>query len=591
MANGKRWTHGPSFEAGGIRFRLWAPREERVGLALTDRSDLVPMERRDDGFFEVFVEGLEAGALYRFVLADGTRVPDPASRFQPEDVHGPSEAIDPDAYAWTEAWTGLAWEDLVLYELHLGAFTRAGTFDGASEMLDYLAALGVTAVELMPVADFSGRRGWGYDGVFPYAPDASYGRPERFKAFVEAAHAHGIAVLLDVVYNHFGPDGNFLPRYAPDFFTSRHKTPWGDAINFDGPNARPVRDFVIENAEYWLEEFHLDGLRLDAVHAIKDDRSPDILDELAERVRSRFSRPVHLILENEDNMPGRLVREGGRAVRYTAQWNDDVHHVLHVAATRQQTGYYEDYGETRLIGRALAQGFAYQGELSRHRGSARGGPSADLPPSAFVAFLQNHDQIGNRAFGERLSALAPAHVVRALEGVVLLLPQVPMLFMGEEWGALEPFLFFCDFEGALAAAVRDGRRREFARFPEFADAESVAKIPDPLAEATFLASKLDWTKLDSERLSFTRAALDARREHVRPLMPEIVGGGEAEEMGEAAVRVTWAAGESRLVLDANLSDRATWFPPAQGLVFWRFGDAEDTGELGPWSVRWSVRGP
>ncbi len=558
---------------------------------LEDAAEVVPMERRADGFFEAFVEGASAGALYRFALDDGMRVPDPASRFQPQDVHGPSEAIDPDAYAWNDAWTGLRWEDAVLYELHVGVFTPEGTLDAAAGKLDHLAALGVTAIELMPIADFSGRRGWGYDGVCLYAPDATYGRPERLKAFVEAAHRRGIAVLLDVVYNHFGPDGNYLRLYAPDFFTSRHKTPWGDAINYDGPNAFPVRQFVVENAEYWIDEFHLDGLRLDAVHAIKDDNRPDILDEIAERVRSRFDRPVRLLLENEENEPERLRRKGGDAVRYTAQWNDDVHHVLHVAATGQASGYYVDYGETELLGRALAEGFAFQGQESPYRGRPRGGRSDALPPLAFVAFIQNHDQIGNRAVGERLSALAPPRVVWALASVMLLLPQIPMLFMGEEWGAREPFLFFCDFEGDLAKAVRDGRRQEFARFPEFADDRGVAKIPDPLAESTFLASKLDWNKVDADHFAFYHAALAARREHVRPHLPAIDHGGRATVVGDQAVRVAWTAGAARLVLDANLSERSAAFPAAEGRVFWRYGEAADAGALGPWSVRWSLETP
>jgi maltooligosyltrehalose trehalohydrolase len=591
VADGKRWTHGPSFERGGIRFRLWAPAQERVDLELTKTSDVVPMERRGDGFFEAFVGGAGAGALYRFVLSDGMRVPDPASRLQPQDVHGPSETADPDAYVWSEKWGGLNWDDAVLYELHLGAFTREGTYDGAAQRLDHLAELGVTAIELMPVAAFSGRWDWGYDGVYLYAPDASYGRPERFKAFVEAAHARGIAVLLDVVYNHFGPEGNYMRRYAPDFFTSRHKTPWGDAINFDGPIASPVRAFVIENALYWLDEFRLDGLRLDAVHAIKDDSSPDILEELADRVRSRFNRPVHLLLENLDNEPGRLKRRGANPLFYTAQWNDDLHHVLHVAATGQSTGYYVDYGETRHLSRALAEGFAYQGEHSRHLGHRRGGPSADLPPSAFVAFTQNHDQIGNRRFGERLNALAPPVVIRALASVYLLLPQVPMIFMGEEWGALQPFLFFCDFEGDLAAAVREGRRREFADFHEFPAPEGAADIPDPLAEETFLASKLDWSEAVGQGLAFYREALAARREHVRPLLPAIARGGEAVALGEQAVRATWAAGARRLVLDANLSGDRAVFPQIPGRVFWRCGEWNDSGQAGPWGVRWSVETP
>ena len=486
-----------------------------------------------NGFFETFVKGLRAGARYRFALPDGQRVPDPASRFQPEDVNGPSEAIDPGGYRWRESWPGRQWDDIVLYELHVGAFSPEGTFAGAATKLDHLAELGITAVEIMPVSDFSGRWNWGYDGAFPYAPDATYGRPEDFKAFVERAHEHGIAVLLDVVYNHFGPEGNFLPLYAPDFFTSRHRTSWGDAIQFDGPNSRPVRDFFIENAEYWIEEFHLDGLRLDAVHAIKDDARPHFLDELATRLRSRFSRPIHLLLENESNDPRRLTRHGGKPDLYDAQWNDDVHHVLHVAATHETSGYYAAYGRTELLGRALAEGFAYQGEMMPYRNAPRGGPSAGLPPTAFVSFIQNHDQIGNRAFGERLNSLAPAETIRALASVYLLAPQIPMLFMGEEWGETRPFLFFCDFKGKLADAVRKGRREEFSRFPEFADPERAAKIPDPLAEATFLASKLDWSRIDAAHLAYYRALLDARREHVRPLT--------AFHPGMAAMRSCWAS--------------------------------------------------
>ena len=581
----RRWTHGPSFEEGGIRFRLWAPAEQRVSLALESRSSTIPMERRHGGFFEVFVEGIGAGALYRFELSDGTRVPDPASRCQPQDVHGPSETIDHEAYRWHERWPGRPWEDVVLYELHVGAFTPDGSFAAAARKLDHLVELGVTAIEIMPVADFRGRWGWGYDGVYLYAPDASYGRPEEFKAFIEAAHRRGVAVLLDVVYNHFGPEGNYLSTYAPDFFTSRHRTPWGEAVNFDGPDAGPVRDFVIENAEYWIDAFGLDGLRLDAVHAIKDDSRPDIVDELGARLRSRFDRPIHLLLENENNEPQRLVRYQRKPLLYTAQWNDDVHHVLHVAATHEKTSYYADYGDTKLLERALAEGFAYQGEISSHRGAARGRPSADLLPGAFVAFIQNHDQIGNRAFGERLSALASTAAVRALASVYLLLPQTPMLFMGEEWAAAQPFPFFCDFDGELAEAVRRGRREEFARFPEFADPERAAKIPDPVSEETFLSAKLDWSRIDVERLGFYRAALAARRDHVRPLLPEIERGGGGAVLGEQAVRVVWRAGARRLTLDANLSDGRVAFPETTG-AFWRCGETE--GAFGPWSVRWSV---
>ena len=580
-----KWTHGPSFENGGVRFRLWAPSQKRIELMIDGRAP-VSMTRAANGFYETFVNGLVAGARYRFALADGRQVPDPASRFQPEDVNGPSEAIDPRAYRWRDTWQGREWNDIVLYELHIGTFSPEGTFAGAAHKLDHLADLGVTGVEVMPVSDFSGRWNWGYDGAFCYAPDAGYGRPEDFKAFVEAAHQRGIAVLLDVVYSHFGPEGNYVPLYAPEFFTSRHRTPWGDAIQFDGPNSRPVRDFFIENAEYWIEEFHLDGLRLDAVHAIKDDTKPDLLDELALRVRSRYRRPIHLLLENESNDPRRLTRRGGEPELYTAQWNDDVHHVLHVAATHESTGYYAAYGRTELLGKALAEGFAYQGEMMPYRDAPRGGPSGDLPPGAFVSFIQNHDQIGNRAFGERLNMLVPPEVIRALASVYLLAPQTPMIFMGEEWGAKQPFLFFCDFGGKLGEAVRKGRLEEFSRFPEFADPQLAAKIPDPTAETTFLSSKLDWNSIDAEHLAYYRALLTTRRECVRPLLPHIERGGEAFVLGEQAVRVTWRAGESLLLLDANLSASNVKSPPFVGRAFWRCGETEAV--LGPWSVRWGI---
>jgi maltooligosyltrehalose trehalohydrolase len=578
-------AHGPSFEDDGIRFRLWAPGEKRVQLVLEGRGP-VAMERIGNGFFETFVKGVRGGARYMFALSDGQRVPDPASRFQPDDANGPSEAIDPREYRWRISWPGREWNDIVLYELHVGAFSPEGTFAGAALKLDHLADLGATAVEIMPVSDFKGRWNWGYDGAFPYAPDASYGRPEDFKAFVEAAQERGIAVLLDVVYSHFGPEGNFLPLYAPDFFTSRHKTPWGDAIQFDGPNSRPVRDFFIENAEYWIEEFHLDGLRFDAVHAIKDDTRPDLLDELAMRLRARFSRPVHLVLENEANDPRRLTRHGDKPDFYTAQWNDDIHHVLHVAARHESSGYYAAYGPTKLLGKAIAEGFAYQGEMMPYRDAPRGGPSAGLPPTAFVSFIQNHDQIGNRAFGERLNSLAPREAIRALASVYLLAPQIPMVFMGEEWGATQPFLFFCDYHGELADAVRSGRRAEFSRFPEFSKPEQVAKIPDPSAEPTFLASKLDWSRVDAGHLAFYRELLKTRRDFIRRLLPSIQHGGDALAVGEQALRVIWRAGARRLVLEANLSSSPVEFPPLELRPFWLCGDAG--AKFGPWAVRWGL---
>ena len=408
------------------------PRLSASRLEIEGGTSPLQLDPLDDGWHELIARNIACRARYRFVLSDGMRVPDPASRFQPDDVHGPSELIDPRAWHWNDdAWKGRPWEEAVLYELHLGAFTPDGTFRAAIDKLDHLAELGITALEIMPVADFPGKRNWGYDGVLPFAPDSSYGRPDDFKALIEAAHARGMMVLLDVVYNHFGPDGNYLSLYAPQFFTERHKTPWGAAINYDGPSSRPVREFFIHNALYWLEEFHLDGLRLDAVHAIIDDSPVDILQELAERVQSTdFGRSVRLVLENEKNQARRLMRESdGRPRWYTAQWNDDVHHVLHTAATGESHTYYGPYlGDTSKLGRALAEGFVRE----------RGESSGHLPPTAFIAFIQNHDQIGNRAVGDRLPCAASQAPVGAVAAVYLLLPQIPMLFMGEEWGADSP---------------------------------------------------------------------------------------------------------------------------------------------------------
>ncbi|VTZ26688.1 Malto-oligosyltrehalose trehalohydrolase [Methylocella tundrae] len=572
---------------GCVRFRLWAPAAEKVGLLLNERAMPLPMTLKPGGWHEL-VTNAEPGSRYQFVMADGARVPDPVSRFQPHDIHGPSEVIDAASYRWSTNWTGRHWSEIVLYELHIGAFTKDGTFQAAMGKLGHLAALGVTAIEIMPVADFPGRRNWGYDGALLYAPDSSYGRPEDFKALIEAAHACGIAVLLDVVYNHFGPEGNYLPLYAPEFFNRRRTTPWGDAINYDGAGSEAVREFVIHNALYWLEEFYLDGLRFDATHAIIDESARHVLDEIAERARAFTDRPIHLLLENEENETRRIAPEACAPPHFTAQWNDDLHHVLHVAATRERSGYYADYqGRTDLLAAALAEGFAYQGEIMPYRGAPRGEPSAFLPPSAFVAFIQNHDQIGNRAFGERLGMIAPAHVMRALSAVYLLLPQIPMMFMGEEWGAQQPFPFFCDFEGDLADAVRKGRREEFARFPEFADPKQRERIPDPLAEATFESAKLDWSRMDQAHCERYRALISVRKREITPRLNQITRGGQSVIHGESAVEVRWSAGANEtLTLAANLSERRIAFPPSRGRSLWSEGYCEPA--LGPWSVRWSV---
>jgi malto-oligosyltrehalose trehalohydrolase len=581
-----------------VRFSIWAPEQVSVSVVIDDAAPL-PLRAAAEGWHELTSAAGGPGTRYRFLLADGSAVPDPASRFQPDDVHGPSEVIDPMAYQWSDGpWVGRPWIEAVVYELHVGAFTPEGTFRAAIGKLEHLVTLGITAIELMPVADFPGRRNWGYDGVLPFAPDATYGRPEDLKALVDAAHERGLMVLLDVVYNHFGPDGNYLSRYAPQFFTDRHRTPWGNAINYDGEGSGPVREFFIENALYWLNEFHLDGLRLDAVHSIADDSPRHILGDLAQRVRERLgTRTIHLLLENEKNQARWLARtESGLPSHYTAQWNDDVHHVLHVAATGENTGYYADYLPlANLLGRALAEGFAFQGELSQSVGSARGEPSAQLPAVAFVAFIQNHDQIGNRALGERMATLVPLPVARAIAAVYLLLPQIPMLFMGEEWGCVEPFAFFCDFGAELAQAVREGRRKEFAKFAQFRSEAMRERIPDPQAEVTFTRSKLDWTQLDttphSAILQWYRAALAARRAHIQPLLAGLTGKhAHYTTLGEGVVAVSWETSVGTLLLAANLTSNATGgFPHDAGELIWQAGDSADGGRLGPWTVRWSMR--
>ncbi|HEX9534801.1 MAG TPA: malto-oligosyltrehalose trehalohydrolase, partial [Stellaceae bacterium] len=592
-----RMPFGVELQADGrVRFRLWAPPHRNIQIELDGAT--AAMQLVGEGWHELVTDRARAGTRYRFMLPDGLRVPDPASRYQPEDVHGPSEVVDPGAYVWRDAgWSGRPWEQAVVYELHIGTFTPEGTFRAAIGKLDHLVALGVTGIEIMPIGDFPGRRNWGYDGVLPYAPDSSYGRPDALKALVEAAHHRGLMVLLDVVYNHFGPEGAYIHSIAPQTFTDRHKTPWGAAINFDGPDSGPVREFVIHNALYWIQEFHLDGLRLDAVHAILDDSPKHLLEELAERVRAAApDRHIHLILENEENRAERLVRdESGEPRWYTAQWNDDVHHVLHVAACGETTGYYADYkGDTEKLGRALAEGFAFQGELMPYRGRPRGAPSLDLPPTAFVAFIQNHDQIGNRAFGDRVTDFASAEAVRAIAAVYLLLPQIPMLFMGEEWGSSRPFPFFCDFGPELADAVRQGRREEFARFPEFQNPAMRERIPDPMAEETFASAKLDWEDIEraphSGWLDWYRRVLSRRHVEIVPRLTAIRAGGRYEVLGDGAVLVRWPLGAGdTLVLAANLAATpAPGFPAEPGRVLWQEGKAGADGIFGAWAVRWSI---
>ncbi|HGL4257039.1 malto-oligosyltrehalose trehalohydrolase [Burkholderia dolosa] len=554
--------------ADRTRFRLWAPASRTAAVELHGECT-VDMRAAGDGWFEV-VAPCGPGTLYRYLLDDDLAVPDPASRFQPYDVHGPSQVVDPRAYRWRhENWRGRPWHETVLYELHVGA---CGGYASVERRLPELAALGVTALELMPVNTFPGARNWGYDGVLPYAPDASYGRPEELKALVDAAHGLGLQMFIDVVYNHFGPDGNLLPRYAPGFFRADRQTAWGPAIDF---SRAQTSTFFIENALYWLDEYRFDGLRIDAAHAIDDDAW---LRELARRVRAYAGneRHVHLVLENERNAAS-LLEPGS----FDAQWNDDFHNSVHVLLTGEREGYYRAYADAPLrhFARTLGEGFAYQGEPSPlHDGAPRGEPSTHLPPTAFVAFLQNHDQVGNRAFGERLRALANDDALRAATALLLLAPHVPLLFMGEEDGSTQPFQFFTDYRGELADAVREGRRREFAAFPAFADPAHRDTIPDPNDVATFVrsspghATAAAWPDADAWR-RFYRSALTVRAALVTPHLPGARALGVellANDGDPHALVARWRLGDgSTLTIALNLGARDAVLPalPVGKIVF------------------------
>ncbi|HTS53911.1 MAG TPA: malto-oligosyltrehalose trehalohydrolase [Burkholderiales bacterium] len=590
----------------GARFRLWAPASSTAQLSLEgpDLTGTLAMKPVGSGWFEVDCPGAHPGSRYRFLLDNGVRVPDPASRANPDDVHGPSLVVDPLAFDWQDDdWRGRPWEDTVIYEVHVGTFSAEGTFEGVERRLDYLLDLGVTAIELMPVADFPGRRNWGYDGVLLFAPESRYGTPEHFKRLVQSAHRRGLMVFLDVVYNHFGPDGNYLHLYAPQFFTDRHHTPWGPAINFDGPEKQTVREFYAHNALYWLEEFHLDGLRLDAVHAIADDSRPDILEEIAAAVHAGpgADRHVHLVLENDRNAASKLGGRPGEPGRYDAQWNDDAHHALHVLLTGETDGYYRDYADDPVarLGRTLAEGFAYQGEPSPYRGGRpRGESSAWLRPTAFVPFLQNHDQVGNRAFGERIARLAEPGPLRAAVAILLLAPSPPLLFMGEEWAAREPFPFFCDFEGELAAKVANGRRSEFARFDRFRDAVARLLIPDPGAQTTFDSAQLDWHNQllpgHREWLAVYRSLLHVRAREIAPRLTGMSGGARFTVTAPTLLSVDWTLGDGcALHLLANLGPDAHERAPRQhGRVLYTsdpdLDPALSGGALPPWTVAWTL---
>ncbi|TCR68275.1 malto-oligosyltrehalose trehalohydrolase [Bosea sp. BK604] len=593
MRRGHQMPFGAALAADGVRFGFWAPSASRVTLLTHDREEEMVA---DDGWFRLHARALGAGALYSFRVDGEATVPDPASRFQPRDIGGPSMVVDPFAYRWRDgSWRGRLWEEAVVYEAHVGTATPEGSFTALTGKLEYLRDLGVTALELMPIADFPGSRSWGYDGVLHYAPDHAYGTPDELKALVDEAHSLGLMVLLDVVYNHFGPSGNYLPTYAQTFFTERHQTLWGAGINYDGETSATVREYFINNALYWLEEYHFDGLRFDAVHAIADDSEKHIIAELAERIRASFpQRHVHLVLENNANEARWLgAAESGTPGLYTAQWNDDIHHAWHRILTGESDGYYRDYDNpVARLGRGLAEGFIYQGEHSQHDGVARGEPSGHLPPSAFVAFLQNHDQIGNRALGERLGLLTDQNKLALARAALLLGPQIPLLFMGEEWQASTPFVYFVDFpdDPDLANAVREGRRKEFGGFAAFGDETGIAAIPDPTTEETFARSRLNWDEAlrdpHSSVLAETKALLHLRRDEVVPLTKTGLLDARWRSPGADALEICWRFGGGSLRLLMNFGpdiyvfpvesgERAIWSSPGVALD----GDAT----LPPWT--------
>lgn len=582
----ENWRHGAVLlDSEHTRFALWAPDAYYVSVELEDGPSLA-MLPQNHGWF-VLETRCPAGSRYRYNIDGEHNVPDPASRAQVTDAHSPSVVVDPLAYRWEHiGWLGRPWHEAVIYELHVGVL---GGYAEVEKQLPRLAELGVTAIELMPLAQFPGSRNWGYDGVLLYAPQSSYGSPEQLKHLIDTAHGHGLMVILDVVYNHFGPDGNYLGLYAKDFFRDDLNTPWGSAIDF---RRREVRDFFIDNALMWLLEYRFDGLRLDAVHAIND---PTFLQEFAHRVRQQIAPPRHvwLNLENELNQAS-LLEQG-----FDAQWNDDGHNALHVLLTGESDAYYADFAEepTQKLARCLSQGFVYQGERNRH-GHNRGQPSGHLPPSAFVLFLQNHDQIGNRAFGERLPQLSQALALRAATTLLLLSPMIPLMFMGDEWAASEPFLFFTSHHGELADAVREGRRGEFADFPAFADEETREQIPDPNAHGTFEASRpaFEATRLDTDKgadhqhwLALYRQLLTLRHQHI---VPRLAGAQAlaAEVLGEGAVAARWRMGDgSVLRIDLNLSAHAIKGVPAvfDTLVFETLAGAAELfrrGTLNPYTA-------
>jgi maltooligosyltrehalose trehalohydrolase len=515
----RRLPIGAEVVAGkGVHFRVWAPVRRRVEVVLEgDTTAAVGLEAESGGYFAGVAVGSAAGQRYRYRLDGGRDLyPDPASRFQPEGPHGPSQVVDPAAFHWSDnQWPGVELRGQVIYELHIGTFTPEGTYAAAAERLTHLAQTGITVIEVMPVADFAGRFGWGYDGVNLFAPTRLYGTPDDFRRFVDRAHAAGIGVILDVVYNHIGPDGNYLTQFAADYFTNQYKNEWGEALNFDGPNNGPVREFFIANAGYWMDEYHLDGLRLDATQQIFDRSETHVLVEITRRVREAAAGRKTIVVGENEPQEARLVRSpahGGFGM--DGLWNDDFHHSALVALTGHRAAYYSDYlGAPQELLAAAKWGFLYQGQFFSWQKKRRGTPALDLEPDRFVTFLENHDQVANSGRGQRCHQLTSPGRYRALTGLLLLAPGTPMLFQGQEFAASSPFLFFADHHPELAKAVSRGRKEFLRQFPSLALPDMQACLPEPADEKTFHRCRLDWQECarHAEALALHRDLLHLRR--------------------------------------------------------------------------------
>ena len=588
MTTRRRLPAGAEPTGGGTHFRVWAPRRTRVEVLEADSGRATMLDAEAGGWFSGLLRHVGVGTRYRYRLDGDGAFPDPASRFQPDGPHGPSEVIDPAAFQWTDrSWPGISLEGQVLYELHVGAFTAEGTWAAAARELPELAAAGITTIEMMPVADFPGRFGWGYDGVNLFAPTHLYGRPDDLRAFVDAAHAAGLGVILDVVYNHLGPDGNYLREFSEHFFSTRHATDWGEAINFDGPEAGPVREFYLANARYWIEEFHFDGLRLDATQDIKDDSPEHIIAAIARTARAAApDRGILVVAENEpqDARLARPAESGGYGL--DAMWDDDFHHSAVVALLGRDEAYYSDYrGQPQEFISGVKWGFLYQGQWYSWQKARRGRGALDLRPAQFIRFTQNHDQVANSSRGERLHQLAAPGRWRAMTALLLLAPGTPMLFMGQEFSASSPFPYFADHGGDLGGMVRRGRLEFLAQFPSLALPEMQARVPDPSSLETFHSARLDLRQRDAHAAAYHlhRDLLALRRSEVA-LRAQRPRGVDGAVLGESAFVLRFFAenDEDRLLV-VNFGRTLHLNPAPEPLL----APLRSSG----WRLRWSSEDP